>query len=148
MTSLILKMFTKDISFTIHVFDLATEEQYQTLMIKEEIPMETTRFNQYFVPTWDKQNKGGTMIVFHCETQHSHVKWKNILNDELKTTKTQIRLHPLDSIETKAVGFFLRKSPSETHMNHFTEYICGLAHQALPKIELFWALPEGSGGFW
>ena len=87
------------------------------------------------------------MIVFCCETQHSHVKWKNILNDELKTTKTQIHLHPLDSIETKAVGFFLRKSPSKTHMNHFTEYICGLTHQALPKIELFWAYLKAQVGF-
>ena len=145
--SLILKMFTKDTSFMIHVFDLATEEQYQTLMIKEEIPTETTRFNQYFMPAWDKQNKGGTTIVFHCETQYSHVKWKHILNDELKTTKTQICLHPLDSIEMKAVGFFLRKSPSKTHMNHFAEYICGLVHQALPKIELFQAYPKAQAGF-
>ena len=45
MMSLISKMFTKDTSFTIHIFDLATEEQYQTLMIKEEILTETTRFN-------------------------------------------------------------------------------------------------------
>ena len=74
------------------------------------------------------------MIVFHCETQYSHVKWKNILNDKLKITKTQIRLHPLDSIEMKAVG-------------HFTEYIGGLACQALPKIELFWAYPKVQVGF-
>ena len=76
------------------------------------------------------------------KTQYSHVKWNHILNKEIKHTKVQIRLHPLDSIETKAVGFFLRKSPTETHMNHFTEYDNGLAWQALPKIELFRAHPK------
>ena len=87
------------------------------------------------------------MIVSHCETQYSHVKWKYILNEELKKTKVQIRLYPLDSIVTKAVGFFLRKSPSKTHMNHFAKYIRRLAHQALPKIELLWAYPKAQASF-
>ena len=45
MMKLILKMFTKDTSLMIHVFDLATEEQYPTLMIEEEILMDTSSFN-------------------------------------------------------------------------------------------------------
>ena len=85
--------------------------------------------------------------MFCIKTQYSHVKWKHILNEEIKQTKVQICLHPLDSIETKAVRFFLRKSPTETHMNHFTEYVRGLAQQALPKIELFRAHPKAQAGF-
>ena len=32
-------------------------------------------------------------------------------------------------------------------MNHFAEYIGGLAHQPLPKIELFQAYPKAQVGF-
>ena len=45
MTRLLSKMFTKDSSLMIRVFDLAMEEQYSMLMIEEEIPMETSHLN-------------------------------------------------------------------------------------------------------
>jgi transcriptional regulator of heat shock response len=108
-TKFITKMMDTDDNFMITVFDYSKSEENLRLLIAVDIPTKKSVFNHYMVPIWDKKNKEGSMIVMQVTTIYSHVQWKHIMEPEVKSRKIQIRLHNLESLETKAIRFFLRR---------------------------------------
>jgi hypothetical protein len=146
MSDFICNMFKQD-KVTIYAYDPTNSDNYPNLCISKDIPNALVEFSKYFAKMWDSWNKSGTTIAFQISSTHHHVKWKQILHDEICKTKVKIRLLNLDSIDIKMIGFLMCKLPSETHLHCYGDYLKEINPETMPKIKLACTYPKTQAGF-
>jgi hypothetical protein len=104
---------------------------------------------KFFLKVYDTRNKKGTSIVFRITTEHSHIEWRKLLEDEksIQDLKLYIGEYKLESTETQIIGIVIQKHPEMTHTRHFETTIMkklavGSLKQVVERI-----YPKSASGF-
>jgi hypothetical protein len=141
------EMMELDPNMEVKVYDASKTGKEEDILSPDEIPESEAARAIYFQKGHDKKHKEGTSIVFRTSTEHSHVKWRQLMDYDVKELKLYIGEHKLASTDTAIIGFFARKNPHMTHPARYEKYIMSRLPMGTPTLTIERIHPKVMGGF-
>jgi hypothetical protein len=116
-------MMRLDPFFKIHAYDRSNASKLWPLACTDDIPMDDTTVQFYFVHSKFNQQRTSVSTIFRVTSQYSHVEWRKLLAEYTSQHHILIKHHKLDALETTCIGFLAKKHPHFTHLNHFEAFL-------------------------
>jgi hypothetical protein len=88
------------------------------------------------------EQKWSHNCVPKTSSKYHDIKWKHILQEKICKAKVKVKVHQMDSIDTKMIGFLMCKLPSEMNLCQFGDHLQQTAPETMPNIKLAFAFPK------
>jgi hypothetical protein len=141
------EMMRHDPHFKITVYDCIDANELWPLASAKDLPATDDIAQRYFVNTQFNQQRTSVSVIFRVISQHSHVKWRQIMSNYLATNRILLKQHKIDALDTTCIGFLARKHPHYTHLNHFETYLRDTLPDTTPQFHLRHLKPRIPAGF-
>jgi hypothetical protein len=141
-------MMQYDWYMEVHTYDKGTRDDglEESRTFKDLLDTAKGRVH-YFQPIPNKRNKNGTSIVFRIFTEHSHVTWRQHMEQDIKEYNLYIGVHKLESTEMEIIRFPTQNHPEMAHFSQCKIVLMSQLPKGTPKLVIECIFPKMMDGF-